>query len=324
MSGAEATAPTEAMLDHLLRRVGASALTLVLVAFLVFLAIHIVPGDPARVLVGTDAALEEYEAARERLGLDIPWPTRFARWLGGLVSGNWGDSFRYSRPARDLVARGLTITVPLASLSLLISLLVAFPLGMAAASRPGRWVDLGTVGLAQVGTALPEFWLAILLVGLFAVRLGVLPAGGFPGWESPRAWLHLLLPAAALALPRAAYLARMVRASLADVLREDYVRTARAKGVAAWRVVGVHALRNALVSVVTGAGLTFARLLAGAMVVENVFGLPGLGRLAVVAVEARDLPLVASLATVVAAVIVLVSLAVDLTYLLLDPRIRHR
>lgn len=312
------------MLDHLLRRAGASVLTLVLVAFFVFLAIHIVPGDPARVLVGTDASPEEYQAARDRLGLDIAWPARFVRWLGGLVSGDWGDSLRYSRPARELVARGLAITVPLASLSLVLALVVSFPLGMAAASRPGRWLDLGTVGIAQVGTALPEFWLAILLVGLFAVRMSLLPAGGFPGWEAPQAWRHLLLPAVALALPRAAYMARMVRASVADVLREDYVRTARAKGVAAWRVSWVHALRNALVPVLTGAGLTFARLLAGAMVVENVFGLPGLGRLAVVAVEARDLPLVASLATVVAAVIVLVSLVVDVSYVLLDPRIRHR
>lgn len=312
------------MLDHLLRRAGASVLTLVLVSFLVFLAIHIVPGDPARVLVGTDAAPAEYQAARERLGLDIPWPARFGRWLAGLASGDWGESLRYSRPARELVARGLTITIPLAALALFLSLVIALPLGIAAASHPGQWMDLGTVGLAQVGTALPEFWLAILLVWLFAVRMGLLPAGGFPGWDSSRAWLHLILPSVALALPRAAYLARMVRASVADVLREDYVRTAHAKGLAARRVVGIHGLRNALIPVVTGAGLIFARLLTGAMVVENVFGLPGLGRLAVVAVEARDLPLVASLATVVAGVVVFVSFAVDLSYVLLDPRIRHQ
>lgn len=311
------------MLSHLLQRAGASALTLLLVALLVFLAIHLVPGDPARVIVGLEAGPAEYQAARERLGLDLPWPVRFVRWVGGLLRGDWGESLRYSRPARELVVRGLSITVPLAALALLVSLAVALPLGMVAAGRLGGWTDLATVGVAQLGTALPEFWLGILLVGLFAERLGWLPAGGFPGWESPRAAVHLLLPAAALAFPRAAYLARMVRASLADVLREDYVRTARAKGMAGWRVLGVHALRNALIPVVTGAGLTFARLLAGAMVVENVFGLPGLGRLAVVAVEARDLPLVASLATVVAALILLVSLAVDLSYALLDPRIRH-
>lgn len=311
------------MLVHLLRRVGTAAFTLVLVSFLVFLAIHIVPGDPARVLVGPDAAAAEYAAARERLGLDTPWPIRFVRWLGGLARGDWGESLRYSRPARELVARGLTVTVPLAGLALALALAVALPLGLAAASSPGRWIDLATVGLVQVGTALPEFWLAILLVRLFAEGMGLLPAGGFPGWEAQAAWMHLVLPSIALALPRAAYLARMVRAAVADVLREDYVRTARAKGLAAWRVVGIHGLRNALLPVVTGAGLTFARLLAGAMVVENVFGLPGLGRLAVVAVEARDLPLAAALATVVAGAIVLVSLAVDLSYVVLDPRMRH-
>ncbi len=312
------------MLPYLLRRAGASALTLLLVALLVFAAIGLVPGDPARALVGTEAGPEEYLAARERLGLDLPWPVRFARWIGGLLRGNWGESLRYGRPARELVGGGLSLTVPLAALALFLSILISLPLGTAAAARLGGWVDLATVGMAQLGTALPEFWLGILLVGVFAERLGWLPAGGFPGWENPRAVVHLLLPASALALPRAAYLARLVRGSLGDVLREDYVRTAHAKGVVGWRVLAVHALRNALIPVVTGAGLTFARLLAGALVVENVFGLPGLGRLGVVAVEARDLPLVASLATVVAGLIVLVSLTVDLSYALLDPRIRHR
>ncbi|QAA76723.1 MAG: hypothetical protein BIP78_0957 [Candidatus Bipolaricaulis sibiricus] len=312
------------MLDHVVRRVGASAVTLVLAAFLVFLAIHVVPGDPARLLVGTEAGPNEYQAARDRLDLDTPWLLRFARWLGGLAVGDWGLSFRYSRPARDLVVGGLAITLPLAAAALLVALGLAFPLGVAAARHPGRWIDLGTVGVAQLGTAVPEFWLALLLVGLFAVRLGALPAGGFPGWGNPHAVRYLLLPTLALALPRAAYLARMVRASLADVLGEDYVRAARAKGIAERRVVFVHALRNALVPVITGAGLTLARLLAGAMVVENVFGLPGLGRLAVVAVEARDLALLASIAAVVAGLIVLLSLAVDLSYALLDPRIRQR
>lgn len=312
------------MLLHLLRRTGVSTITLLVVVFFVFAAINLVPGDPARVLVGAEAGPEEYQAARERLDLDRPWPVRFVRWVGDLLRGNWGESLRYSRPAGQLVAGGLSVTVPLAALSLLFSLLIALSLGVVAAGRLGGWVDLATVGLAQLGAALPEFWLGILLVRLFAEHLGWLPAGGFPGWGSSRALVHLLLPAVALALPRGAYLARMVRASLADVLREDYVRTARAKGVSGWRVLGAHALRNALIPVVTGAGLTFARLLAGAMVVENVFVLPGLGRLAVVAVDARDLPLIASLATAVAALIVLVSLTVDLSYSLLDPRIRHR
>lgn len=311
------------MVGHLVRRVGASVLTLFLVAFLVFLALHALPGDPARLVVGTEAPPEEYEAARERLGLDTPWPVRFGRWVGGFLEGDWGESLRYRKPAQGLVLGALALTVPLAALALVGALAVAIPLGLLAARRVGGWVDLATVGFAQLGTALPEFWLGVLLVGLVAVWLRWLPAGGFPGWDTPGAWRYLLLPAAALALPRGAYLARLVRGSVADVLSEDYIRTAAAKGVAGWKVVGVHALRNALIPVVTGAGLTFARLLAGAMVVENVFGLPGLGRLAVVATGERDLPLLASLAFAVAALLVLVNLAVDLSYALLDPRIRH-
>lgn len=312
------------MIGHLVRRVGGAGVTLFVVAFLVFVAVQVVPGDPARVVVGPDASPEDYAAARARLGLDTPWPVRFVSWMEAFVAGEWGESLLYRRPVRPLVLSGLAVTLPLAGLALGTALLLALPLGLVAAGRLGGWVDLATVGLAQLGAALPEFWLGILLVRLFAEHLGWLPAGGFPGWGSSRALVHLLLPAVALALPRGAYLARMVRASLADVLREDYVRTARAKGVSGWRVLGAHALRNALIPVVTGAGLTFARLLAGAMVVENVFVLPGLGRLAVVAVGARDLPLIASLATAVAALIVLVSLTVDLSYALLDPRIRHR
>ncbi len=312
------------MWEHLLRRLVASAGTLVIVALAVFFVLSVVPGDPARVIVGPEADPAAYRLARERLDLDRPWPARLVRWMGGLVTGSWGTSLTYDRPVAPLVAGGLTVTAPLAALALLLASALAFPLGVAAAKRPGSWLDLGTVGLAQLGTALPEFWLGILLVGFVSVRHGLLPASGFPGWESPRALLHLVLPAVALALPRAAYLARMVRAALADVLSHDYIRGARAKGVSERRLVWQHGLRNALVPVVTTAGLTMARLLAGAMVIENVFGLPGVGRLALVAVQARDLPLLAGLATTVAALIVLVSLLVDLSYGLLDPRLRHR
>jgi len=316
--------PFPLMGEHLLRRTAASAGTLVLVALAVFFVVSVIPGDPARIVVGPEGDPEAYRLARERLDLDRPWPARLGRWLGGLVTGNWGISLLYDEPVVGLVGSGLAITVPLAALALALASLLALPLGVAAAKRPGSWVDLGTVGLAQLGTALPEFWLGILLVGFVSVRHGLLPASGFPGWETPRALLHLVLPAVALALPRAAYLARMVRAALADVLSEDYIRTARGKGIAERRLVWRHGLRNALVPVVTTAGLTLARLLAGALVIENVFGLPGVGRLALVAVQARDLPLVAGLATAVAALIVIVSWLVDLSYGLLDPRLRHR
>lgn len=312
------------MVGHVLRRVGGAVLTLFIVLLLVFVAVQIVPGDPARWVVGPDAAPEDYAAARARLGLDTPWPVRFGSWMGALLAGDWGESRLYRQPVRPLVVSGLSVTLPLAVLALGMSLLLALSLGTIAATRVGRWLDVGTVGVLQLGTAIPEFWLGILLVGLLAVTWRVLPAGGFPGWGESRAWASLVLPALSLALPRGAYLARMVRASLADVLGEDYVRTARAKGVSELRTVAVHALRNALIPVVTSAGLALARLVGGAMVVENVFGLPGLGRLAVAAVEGRDLPLLSSAAAVVTGLVVVVSLIVDLGYVLLDPRIRER
>ncbi|HEU68923.1 MAG TPA: ABC transporter permease [Candidatus Acetothermia bacterium] len=312
------------MIGHLVRRVGGAGLTLLVVALFVFVAVQVVPGDPARVVVGPDASPEDYAAARTRLGLDTPWPVRFVSWVGAFVAGDWGDSLLYNRPVRPLVLSGLAVTLPLAGLALGMALLLALPLGTIAAGRVGGWLDMGTVGFLQLGTALPEFWLGILLVGLVAVAWRLLPAGGFPGWGEPRAVASLVLPALSLALPRGAYLARMVRASLADVLAEDYVRSARAKGLPELRIVAVHALRNALVPILTTAGLTLARLVAGAMVVENVFGLPGLGRLTVVAVEGRDLPLLASAAAVVAGLVVIVSLVVDLGYALLDPRMRER
>ncbi|MBC7221062.1 ABC transporter permease [Candidatus Bipolaricaulota bacterium] len=312
------------MIGHVVRRVGGAVLTLLVVAFFVFVAVQLVPGDPARVVVGPDASPEDYAAARARLGLDTPWPIRFVAWLRAFSTGDWGDSLLYGRPVRPLVLSALAVTLPLAGLALGMALLLALPLGTIAAGRVGGWLDVGTVGLLQLGAALPEFWLGILLVGLLAVTWRLLPAGGFPGWEDPRALASLVLPALSLALPRGAYLARMVRASLADVFGEEYVRSARAKGLPEVRIVAVHALRNALIPILTTAGLTLARLVAGAMVVENVFGLPGLGRLTVVAVEGRDLPLLASAAAVVAGLVVIVSLAVDAGYVLLDPRLRER
>ncbi|GAB4304414.1 MAG: ABC transporter permease [Candidatus Bipolaricaulota bacterium] len=312
------------MIGHLVRRVGGAVLTLLVVAFFVFVAVQLVPGDPARMVVGPDASPEDYAAARARLGLDTPWPIRFVAWLGAFSAGDWGDSLLYGRPVRPLVLSALAVTLPLAGLALGMALLLALPLGTIAAGRVGGWLDVGTVGFLQLGTALPEFWLGILLVGLLAVTWRLLPAGGFPGWADPRALASLVLPALSLALPRGAYLARMVRASLADVFGEDYVRSARAKGLPEVRIVAVHALRNALIPILTTAGLTLARLVAGAMVVENVFGLPGLGRLTVVAVEGRDLPLLASAAAVVVGLVVIVSLVVDVGCALLDPRLRER
>ncbi len=309
---------------YVLGRIIALGATMFSVAFLVFLLLSVVPGDPARLAAGPEATPEVYQSIREKLGLEHPWPVRFARWVGGLVRGDAGISLNYDLPVSDLLAAGVSVTLPLAALALALATVLGVPLGLLAASRPGGAVDLATVGVAQLGMALPEFWLGLLLAGLAAVRWGILPVGGFPGWEDPLAALaHLLLPAVALALPRAAYLARMVRGAVADVLSEDYIRAAHAKGVAGARVLLHHALRNALVPVVTSAGLTLARLVGGALVVENVFSLPGLGAFALVGVHARDLSLVGGIAVVTAGLMVLVSFAVDLAYGTLDPRIRR-
>ncbi len=312
------------MLRYVFVRATAMGATLLCVALLVFLLLSVVPGDPARLAAGPEATAETYRSIREKLDLDHPWPIRFGRWLAGLLQGEAGTSLTYDRPVSELLAAGLSVTFPLAVLALALAVGLGVPLGLLAASRPGGAVDLATVGVAQLGMALPEFWLGLLLAGAAGARWGILPVGGFPGWQVPgQALAHLLLPAIALALPRAAYLARMVRGAVADVLSEDYIRAARAKGVPGFRVLFHHALRNALVPVVTSAGLILARLLGGALVVENVFFLPGLGGFALTAVHARDLPLVGGIAVVTAGLMIAVSFAVDLLYGALDPRIRR-
>lgn len=307
----------------LLRGVG-FLLTLFLVSFTVFALLSLVPGDPARIVAGPEATPEAYQAIRERLGLDRPWPARFGDWLWGISHGDLGESLAYHRPVGELIWGGLSVTLPLAFLALALAVILALPLGVAAATRLGGWLDFATVGFAQLGTALPEFWLGILLINFFAVGWGILPAGGFRGWSGIGTLAHLILPALALGLPRAAYLARMTRAAMADVLSAAYIGVARAKGLSEWRVLTRHALRSALIPILTTAGLTLGRLLAGALVVENVFYLPGLGRLALMAVGERDLPLLSAVALVVAGLMVALSFLVDLAYGLLDPRIHYR
>ncbi|MGC9530316.1 MAG: ABC transporter permease [Candidatus Bipolaricaulaceae bacterium] len=312
------------MWAYFVLRVMGTAVTLFVVALAVFVLLSVIPGDPARLVVGPEATVESYQAARARLQLDLPWPVRFGRWLAGTMRGDLGDSLAYNLPAGPLIARGLALTLPLACAATVVALLLAVPLGTLAATRPGGWLDLVTVGVAQLGMAIPEFWLGMLLVSLLSVRAGAFPAGGFPGWGEPgTALLHLVLPTLALALPRAAYLARMVRATVADVLSAGYVQTARAKGLTECRVLVGHALRNALIPVATTAGLALARLVAGALVIENLFYLPGVGRLALTAVRARDLPLLSGIGVTVAGLMVVVSLVVDVAYGLLDPRIRY-
>lgn len=323
-SGRADALPGTVMLRFVLVRAAAFGLTLFLVALAVFLLLTVIPGDAARLVVGPEATEDAYRTARDALGLDRPWPARFADWLGRALRGDLGESLVYRWPVADLVARGLSVTLPLALMSTGLALVAALAFGVLAAVRLGGWADLGVMAVAQLGMALPEFWLGILLMGYFAVRLRVLPSGGFPGWGRPGALAYLVLPALALALPRGAYLARMVRATLADVLSADYIRAARARGVPERRLIARHALRNAFVPVLAALGLTFGRLLAGTLVVENVFSLPGMGWFALAAARGRDLPLLLAVAVIAAGAVVAVSTLADLAYGLLDPRIRYR
>jgi peptide/nickel transport system permease protein len=308
----------------LLRRVGILLATLFAGSLLVFLVMQVLPGDPAAIVLGTGARPDTLAVLRHQMGLDQPVLSQYLRWLGGLVTLRLGLSISYHVPVSELIGDRVLVTVPLAAIAIIVSTTIAIPLGIFAAGRRGRWSDAALMGAAQIGVAIPNFWAGLLLILLFAVHLAWLPAGGFPGWGAG-AWpalRALILPAAALALPQAAVLARVTRAAVVDVLGEDFVRTARAKGLTRRQALWRHAAPNALVPVATIIGLQFAFLLAGTVIVENVFTLPGLGRLLFQAIEQRDLPVVQDLVVMLAATVIVVNFCVDLAYAALDPRLR--
>ncbi|MEM7567154.1 MAG: ABC transporter permease, partial [Pseudomonadota bacterium] len=283
------------------------------------------PGDPAAILLGLNAEPEQIAALRERMGLDRPLPVQYLDWVGGLLTGDLGRSHTYDVPVAELLSGRIALSLPLALIALTLSALIALPAGLFAAARAGRGGDRGVMLGVQIGLAVPNFWLGLLMVFAFSLTFRWLPAGGFPGWEAGLgdALRALVLPALALALPQAAILARVTRASLIDELAQDYVRTARAKGRGRLGIVLVHALPNALVPVLTILGLQFAFLLAGTIIIENVFALPGLGRLIYQAVSQRDLVTVRSCVMLLAGAVILINLAVDLALVLLDPRERR-
>ncbi|EXL09852.1 ABC transporter permease [Aquamicrobium defluvii] len=314
------------MTAYLAKRLAIAAITLALASVVVFAVLEIVPGDPARVMLGMNASEAQVEQLRQQMGLDGGPVQRYLHWAGNLLSLDFGRSYTYSVPVIDLVTERLAVSLPLALIALALSTAIAIPVGLYAASRRGKTGDVISMGAAQLGVAVPNFWFALLLVYLFAVWLRWLPAGGFPGWGAGiwPALKALMLPALALALPQAAILARVTRSALVDVLSEDYIRTARAKGMPWRRVLWGHALRNALIPVVTIMGLQFAFLLAGTIIIENVFYLPGLGRLIFQAITQRDLIVVESVVMLLVATVIAVNLIVDLSYALVDPRLRHR
>jgi len=309
----------------LIKRLLIALATLVLASWVVFAVLEVLPGDPARLMLGFNASDDALAALRSQMGLDRPLIVRYLAWAGGLLRLDFGQSYTYSVPVIDLVAERLAVSLPLAVIALLLSSAIALPIGLFAASRRGRLSDTLAMGAAQIGVAVPNFWFALLLIYVFAVFLRLVPAGGFPGWSAGiwPALKALILPAVALALPQAAILARVTRAALIEVLGEDFIRTARAKGLPRRAVLLHHALRNALIPVLTILGLQFAFLLAGTIIIENVFYLPGLGRLIFQAITQRDLIVVESVVMLLVAAVILVNLAVDLSYALVDPRLRQ-
>ena len=313
------------MLAFLVRRFLTALVSIFLAATLVFVALLAVPGDPAEVILGVNASPQALAALRTKLGLDVAPPLRFVGWLGGAVRGDFGESLNYQKPVSSLILDRLAVSLPLALLSALLACLVALPLGIFAALRRGSVLDPLVVTLSQLGAAVPSFWLGLMFILLFSVQWGVLPAGGYTPWaRDPVATLRsLALPVLALGLGQAAVMTRMTRSAMLEVLNQDYIRTARAKGLPARTVIWKHGLRNALVTLITIFGISLSNLLVGSIVIEQVFALPGLGRLALTAIGARDFPLLQGEVLVYASAIVLLSFLVDVSYGLLDPRIRY-
>jgi peptide/nickel transport system permease protein len=312
----------------LLKRFATFVATLFAASIVVFAVQGVLPGNAAQVMLGESATPEAVQALSRKLGLDQPAAVRYGRWVGGLLTGDLGTSVAYDTPVGALIRERLAVTAPLALMAMVLTAAIALTLGIYAAAHHNELGDVGVMAASQVGIAIPNFWFAILLILVFAVKLQWFSAGGFPGWSSEdggdpwQAFKALILPAVALAVVQAAILARITRSAVLDVLREDFVRTARAKGLNRRQVLWRHVLRNAFVPVLTVMGLQFANLLTGTVVVENVFSLPGLGRLIFQAISNRDLLVVQNVVMLLAAAVIVINFVVDVLYAVIDPRLK--
>lgn len=314
------------MLRYALKRFQSLVISLLVASVVVFAALEIVPGDPASFMLGINARPDTVAALREELGLNAPVYHRYFTWVASFFVGDFGTSYTYRTPVAGIILERIRVSAPLALYALSLTVLIAFPMGVLAASRRGSATDLGVMGATQLGVAVPNFWFAMLLVLLFAINLGWFSAGGFPGWDKGF-WASikaLTLPAVALALPQASILTRITRSALLDTLAEDYIRSARAKGLTRRQALWRHAFRNALIPVMTILGLQFSFLLAGAIIIENIFYLPGLGRLIFQSISQRDLITVKSVVMLLVFAVILVNFLVDLAYGFVDPRLRTR
>lgn len=311
------------MLLYVVERIVLFVATLLVASLVVFGVMQILPGNAAETMLGPTATPEAVAALSHKLGLDLPAPVRYVRWIGGALHGDLGLSYAYGSPIAPLIASSLAVSAPLALMAMALAAVIGLGAGVYAADRRGRAGDVMVMGASQVGVAAPNFWLAILLVLVFAVTLRLVPAGGFPGWQNPaRALGALILPAVALGVVQAAILARVTRSAVIEALNEDFMRTARAKGVSRRAALWRHALPNALTPILTIMGLQFANLIAGAIVVENVFVLPGLGRLMLQSISNRDTLVVENGVMLLALIVIGVNFVVDVACAAIDPRLR--
>jgi len=307
-----------------LRRFLTLLATLAVASVIIFLVLDALPGNAAQMLMGADASPDAVRALAVKLGLDQPLAYRYLHWIAGAAVGDLGNSYAYGTSVAALIGERLWLSIPLALLAMAITVVLALAAGIYTAANHNKLGDVGVMSLTQVGIALPNFWFAILLILLFSVKLHWLSAGGFAGWDDG-IWAglrSLLLPAISLAVVQAAILARVTRSAVLEVLREDFVRTARAKGLSRRAVLWQHVLRNAMIPVMTVMGLQFANLWAGTIVIENVFYLPGLGRLIFQSIANRDLIVVRNCVMLLAAMVIIVNFVVDVLYAVIDPRIK--
>lgn len=310
---------------YIIQRLLLAVIVILGVTFVVFLIVQIVPGDPARVVLGPYASDDAVSGLRERLGLNRPFFVQYVTWLGDALRGDFGNSLITSQPVTPQLMQRLGPSLELAVASLVVGMAIAFPVGILSALKPGSWIDIVGSVFSQIGVSIPSFWMGIMLVILFSLTLGWLPPSGYtPASEDFWTWLsHLILPAVTAGVVSGSIQTRFVRSAMLDVLNEDYVRTARAKGLGERSVISNHALRNALITIVTILGLQVTALISGIVIVEVVFSWPGLGRLALNAVLDRDYPLLQGTVFVIALIVTLVNLGVDLLYFFIDPRIEY-
>ncbi len=309
---------------YLMQRLGAAVTTMAAASVIIFFFIHLIPGDPLYVLLGDGSTPEQAEALRAKMGLDRPIYVQYVTWLTNVLAGDFGQSIFFQAPVLEVIADGAETSILLASITAVWVILLGVPIGMVSAVRHGSWLDQGLSGTAMLLASIPTFWVGLYLILVFAAWLGWLPSSGYPsifedgGLANLR---HLLLPSIALAAPNAALILRLTRASMLDVAREDFVRTARAKGLPGWRIVVHHIFRNAVLTVISAFGFTFAALISEAVVTETVFALPGIGRLVVQSILRRDFPVIQGVILITVALYLVINLLVDLTYRWLDARV---